>query len=250
MSPEYIVFTDLDGSLLDHADYCFDAALPMLEYLKSHRIPLIYTTSKTRKECLLLQEKMGIDAPFIVENGAAVVYPDGSLDLLGRPHEQIVGFVRRYRDKYAIHAFCDMSVEEIMQRTGFGPRQAKLAKVREFSEPFVLDNPDTIDALKEAAQKEGFAILRGGRFYHCVGAGQDKGRAVQKVLEKYPQRKSIALGDNFNDTAMLDVVDIPILIPRYSGDYIPYQRAGLIKAPYPGSRGWAAALAQVLGVAH
>ena len=45
-----IIFTDLDGSLLNHEDYSFQDAAPALERVRACNIPLIFTTSKTRKE--------------------------------------------------------------------------------------------------------------------------------------------------------------------------------------------------------
>lgn len=45
-----IIFTDLDGTLLDHNSYDFSEALEMLSYIKNHNIPLILTTSKTKIE--------------------------------------------------------------------------------------------------------------------------------------------------------------------------------------------------------
>jgi len=241
-----VVCTDLDGSLLNHGDYSFHEALPMLSFLRRGHIDLIYVTSKTRKECELLQKEMGISAPFIVENGAALFFPDKKAEILGRPHEEIVTFLQRYKRIYGIEAFYDMSLERLMDRTGFDKKQAELAKEREFSEPFLLHDESSLDALRETAHREGFSILKGGRFYHCVGAGQDKGKAVSSILQNYPGYRSIGLGDNFNDIAMLDVVDIPILIPKYTGEFIPYERDGLRRACCPGSRGWNEALKEVL----
>ena len=45
-----IVFTDLDGTLLDHDDYSFEAARPALAKLETLNIPVILTTSKTATE--------------------------------------------------------------------------------------------------------------------------------------------------------------------------------------------------------
>lgn len=241
-----VIFTDLDGSLLNHGDYSFLEALPMLEKIKKEHIDLIFTTSKTKKECELLQEKMGIEAPFIVENGACIYYDDDSFELLGRPHKEIVSFIDKYKVRFGIRAFKDSSIEDIAHATGFSHQQAKLAKQRLFSEPFLIEDEKSIEVLKSIAKTEGFKILKGGRFYHCVGAGQDKGMAVRRALKCYEGYRSIALGDNFNDIAMLESVDIPILIPRFKGDYIPLDLPNLIKAPYKGSLGWNEALKQVL----
>jgi predicted mannosyl-3-phosphoglycerate phosphatase (HAD superfamily) len=37
-----VFFTDLDGTLLDFHTYSFNPALPALEHLKAHEVPLIY----------------------------------------------------------------------------------------------------------------------------------------------------------------------------------------------------------------
>jgi mannosyl-3-phosphoglycerate phosphatase len=43
----YSVFTDLDGTLLDHFDYNFDAALATIADLKVRHISIIPNTNKT-----------------------------------------------------------------------------------------------------------------------------------------------------------------------------------------------------------
>ena len=72
-----LVFTDLDGSLLDHDTYSYTAALPMLERLSDGGIPVIFVSSKTRSEIVELRGELGNNNPFIVENGAAVFIPEG-----------------------------------------------------------------------------------------------------------------------------------------------------------------------------
>ncbi|NNC55214.1 MAG: HAD hydrolase family protein, partial [Pseudomonadales bacterium] len=67
-----MVFTDLDGSLLDHHSYSYDAALPALTLLEQKNIPIIFCSSKTRAEMDRLRIDMGHAAPFIIENGAAI----------------------------------------------------------------------------------------------------------------------------------------------------------------------------------
>jgi mannosyl-3-phosphoglycerate phosphatase len=72
-----LVFTDMDGTLLDHHTYSFEAAKPALSALESKSIPVIPTTSKTFAELQPLRERIGLDGPFIVENGAAIFIPHG-----------------------------------------------------------------------------------------------------------------------------------------------------------------------------
>ena len=56
-----IIFTDLDGTFLNHHDYSFEESKQALQKIKQNNIPLIFTTSKTRIEVEELQKKVQID---------------------------------------------------------------------------------------------------------------------------------------------------------------------------------------------
>src|SRR2546423_300740 len=71
----WVVFTDLDGTLLDAETYRYDAARQGLDRLREHAIPLIICTSKTRAEVEPLRNELGNTDPFIVENGGALYVP-------------------------------------------------------------------------------------------------------------------------------------------------------------------------------
>ena len=87
-----IVFSDLDGTLLEHDTYGFEAARPALDLLWGKNIPLILCSSKTRTEMEGYQKRLGIAGPFIVENGAGVYIPQGRLDLEGQNFREADGF--------------------------------------------------------------------------------------------------------------------------------------------------------------
>src|SRR5690606_30108664 len=70
-----VVFSDLDGTLLDHKSYSFEPARPALALLSARGIPLILASSKTEAEMRPIAVAMGIDHPMIVENGAGVAFP-------------------------------------------------------------------------------------------------------------------------------------------------------------------------------
>jgi predicted mannosyl-3-phosphoglycerate phosphatase (HAD superfamily) len=75
-APKLIIFTDLDGSLLDHFTYSFELAIPLLKSLEQLHILVIFTTSKTVAEVEYLRRKIGNLHPFIVENGAGILIPE------------------------------------------------------------------------------------------------------------------------------------------------------------------------------
>jgi mannosyl-3-phosphoglycerate phosphatase len=70
-----VVFTDLDGTLLDHATYFFEPARPALDALAEAGIPVVLCTSKTRAETGRWRAALGNADPFIVENGGAAFVP-------------------------------------------------------------------------------------------------------------------------------------------------------------------------------
>ncbi len=264
--PIIAVFTDLDGSLLDHADYAFDAARPALTRIRDRGIPLVFTTSKTRAEVEHLQRQMGLREPFIVENGAALFFPDDDRLLrieigfrqapytviqLGATYGKIRRFIYATRDQFRIRGFGDMSVPEIAELTGLSTVQAGLAQQREFTEPF-LPEPDTdIAALEKIAAARGLQITRGGRFHHLIGIRQDKGAAVRiaaGIVSKNAGAPvtTIGIGDSANDRSLLASVDIPVVIPRPDGTLLAIDRPGVRTAPAPGSMGWNAAVLDIL----
>jgi mannosyl-3-phosphoglycerate phosphatase len=108
-----------------------------------------------------------------------------------------------------------------------------------------------ISDLQALSEATGFTITRGGRFHHLMGAGQDKGIAVRRAASVIRRNMSqplctIGLGDSANDAAMLQSVDVPILIPHPDGFFEGLDVAGLRKARHPGSRGWNEMVLEVL----
>jgi mannosyl-3-phosphoglycerate phosphatase len=138
-----------------------------------------------------------------------------------------------------------------MRLAGLTRREAAYAKKREFTEPFIMKRTAALNRLRNLARKNGIKITQGGRFFHFIGARQDKGTAVKKVVAVFRQNygrriTSIGIGDSKNDIPLLAAVDIPVLIPHPDGKYENAKLPKLIKAPFPGSRGWNEALERVL----
>lgn len=261
-----IIFTDLDGTLLNHHDYAFSDAAPALDRIKQSRTPLIIVTSKTRREVEPLRDAIGMNEPFIVENGGGLFFPAGYRDLhikntlqtndydlisLGLPYARVRRVFETIRSRFGARGFGDMSVREIAEFTGLSEEQAARAKDREFTEPFMLGPGQNSEALAALAEQSGMAVTKGGRFYHLIGKDQDKGRAVCRVREIFQQHETgkiltVGLGDSENDRSFLEQVDIPILIPHPVHGYLDMDRPGLLRAEMPGSRGWNAVMEGLL----
>lgn len=261
-----IIFTDLDGSLLNHEDYSCAAAGPSIERIKKAGIPLIIATSKTRTEVELLQRDLGIREPFIVENGAAIFFPVGyrnwriengvqegdyTVIRIGTTYAAVRHFVKEIGARFEIKGFGDLTPEEISALTGLSPDQVEMARAREFTEPFLLKRPGDIDFVRELAAGKGLKVTRGGRFHHLIGNKQDKGMAVRIVTDIFRRHAeeewmTIGLGDSENDLPMLEQMQIPVLIPRPGEGYCDIRMPGLVRATEPGCRGWSEAVDRLL----
>lgn len=268
-----LIFTDLDGSLLDHYSYDWSPAAPWLKRLKAAGIPVIPVTSKTRAELMSLRLDLGLaDSPFIGENGAVIGLPSswqharldrdprdfGGLriktpsvdnDFLARRLEVL-------RERLKLHYRCmsEMTVEEVMRATGLDEPGARQARVREGSEPLLWDDSDeALERFREALQNDGLTLTRGGRFWHVMG-NVDKGQALRWLVARFEALRgstpaTVGLGDGPNDTPMLEAVDQAVLIRGEHRQPVTVANPQLYRTRQSGPTGWAEGLDHWLGEA-
>lgn len=267
-----VVFTDLDGTLLDGETYSFDAANEALDELRTRSIPVVLVSSKTRAEIEPLRLRLRNEHPFIVENGGAALIPAAYFSFpitaarasglylaveLGTPYATLRRALKEIERELGVilRGYGDMSVDEVVQRTGLSFEEAALAKQRDYDEPFVVEGHGLADgALAEAVNNHGLRWTQGDRFHHLMGS-QDKGEAVRHLIRLYQRNAgdehnnltTVALGNSLNDAPMLAVVDKPILVQQTDGSYADgIDLPGLIRAPAPGPAGWNRAVLSLL----
>lgn len=263
-----IVFSDLDGTLLDAQTYRFDAALQALEVLRLREIPLVLCSSKTRREIEVYRERLGNGDPFIFENGGGICIPEGLFPFdvdgeltdgchmipLGAPYELLRDTLGAIRGDLgvAVTGFGDLTAAGVAELTGLPLAEADLARRREFDEPFVFDDPNnlrTTDFLR-AIEARGLRWTR-GRFFHILG-DNDKGRAARVLTEYYRRGQqaltTVGIGDSLNDLPLLEAVDIPVLVQREDGSHLDGVRSPrLVLADGVGPVGWNRAILGMFG---
>ncbi|GER93041.1 mannosyl-3-phosphoglycerate phosphatase [hot springs metagenome] len=260
-----IIFTDLDGTLLDAETYSFEPALPALTLLKKKDIPLIICSSKTRKEIEYYRKKLDNHHPFISENGGGIFIPSGYFKFqtpnfkydkdseyliikLGARYSDLRKAIIELREEgFNVKGFGDMTVEEVSKITGLAISEAKMAKERDFDEPFIFKG-DT-KRLFNAINAKGFNYTQGA-FYHILG-DSDKGKAVSILIDLYRKSsgdiKTIAIGDSLNDLPMLKNVDYPILVKKIDNSYDKkINLSNLIRADGIGPEGWNKAVLKII----
>lgn len=234
-SSSLLIFTDLDGTLLDHDSYRWDAAEPALSLCRDADIPVIIVSSKTGAEIEVIQKDMNLKGPFISENGGGIFFPgdffkgkpsggilyaDGKYKLiLGKAYDFLVSMLAEISSEtgIGIRGFSGMSRKEIIDLTGLSADESIRASERDFDEPFIImdEQAGDIERIRAASGRRGLRISEGGRFYHLHGLS-DKENAVRRFLSIYEDLKnkvfSIALGDSPNDFGMFKAVDQAVLV--------------------------------------
>ncbi|MEP1472026.1 MAG: HAD-IIB family hydrolase [Halieaceae bacterium] len=264
MSPTVtrLVFSDLDGSLLDHYSYSYEAAKPQIEALERAGIPLILVSSKTRAEILTLRTELANRHPFIVENGAAVFVPtdyfaeqpantaerDGYwVREFAPPRSQWLAILADLRQEFlgCFDNFDNAGVAGIMSMTGLSEQQAVAANQREYSEPVRwLADPEQEAQFVLRLQAAGATAARGGRFISVSGLC-DKGRALAWLRGHYPLAEGqmaiddLAIGDSVNDAPMLEQAGTAVVVRSPVHDYPTLTRSQrVIYTDSCGPAGW------------
>ncbi|CUB02183.1 HAD-IIB family hydrolase [Marinomonas fungiae] len=268
MTTTLLVFTDLDGTLLDHYSYDFSAASNALSSLKTLGIPCVLNTSKTYAELLELRQALHHKDPFIVENGAAVYLPvnirlDTDENLIARENflikpfgpdrKQLIELAQAMKSRYDFISYHELTPEQLVEHTGLDSHSAELSLKREFTEPLIWNDSNiALERLKQELASEGIKLQKGGRFVHLMGQNCDKAVAMAWLKNAYQKTfniavTSIALGDGENDVGMIKQADIPVVVrsPVHVPPEIPGRNDVWITDSY-GPQGWSEAINQAL----
>ncbi len=262
-----LVFTDLDGTLLHPVSYSYAAALDSVRRLQEARIPIVFCSAKTMAEQQVYRQELGVEDPFIIENGAAIVVPkdyfrfpfhfswvtdDYFIIELGVPYAEVRnklgGLCGEHEAK--ITCFGNLSTEEVAKVTGLNLLMAGLAKKREYSETIIIEgNKKQLESTLATIKEAGLSYTFGGKFYE-VYQGGDKGKAVKILIELFKLNfgnvYTIGIGDSLNDVEMLAAVDQPILVQSENNRWNKLKVKNLRRVTGIGPEGWAKAASELL----
>jgi mannosyl-3-phosphoglycerate phosphatase len=196
-----IVFADIDDTFLAqrHAETAPDAE----DVLASQRVAVVLCSSMTRAELEIVQQGLRIKQPFICESGAAILIPDGYFPFevlcdrnlpgyrvisFGRPYAEVVAVLHRVAARLdtPIVGFSDQSIDQVAKECGLSLSWARLAKLREYDEPFRLVDPtrEAHDRLWRALRSAGLGCTSRGLREH-VGAPVDKGTTIKPLIRLF-----------------------------------------------------------------
>ncbi len=237
--------------------------------LKSRRVPLVFCSSKTRAEQDYYRQAIGLDEPFIVENGSAIILPAGYFaESMMPPHRSLDDFwvvelgldaatilekLGRIREEYRLNmrGYADMTDAELSQLTGLGDDETRRARQREYSETILAELTEKEwSRFRRALAEERLTCISGGQLYTVTSSASSKGRAVRVLIDLYSKShgpiRTYGIGDSPNDRGMLQSMDVAYQIQRTDGTWYDMRLPGIHRVGV-GPRGWQEAIASIMG---
>ncbi|MEO0944379.1 MAG: HAD-IIB family hydrolase [Pseudomonadota bacterium] len=251
--PKLMVFTDLDGTLLDHHTYRWDAASDALQLLRDNQCAVILASSKTASEISPLRAALGFSHwPAIVENGAGLLQEGEKNTPDDTQYQRIRQALETAPQDLRKHfrGFGDLTAPDIATLTGLAPEDAAAAKQRCFSEPGQWSGSED-HKTRFLAHLAGYKITaqQGGRFL-TLSHGGNKADRVKELIATHRPAHTVALGDAPNDRAMIEAADVGVVVANPDGQKMG-RLAGedtgrILRTGWPGPRGWNAAMLTLL----
>lgn len=217
-----LIFSDVDGCLINGEHTDFVLINDYLQRVANHGFTLILASAKTASEIIKLNTQINLPGPFIIENGAGILFKDNpqiaNQEIVNLDNYYLLKLVSAKPDVQTLSAFCpktslltQMSDQNLCSITGLSLENATLAKTRFFTEPIYIQNltDAALRLLKSRLRKAKFYFIQTNKFLHVyLHKNIHKASAIRFLQHHYYQNKLCrcsAIGDSFNDYSMLNL---------------------------------------------
>lgn len=272
LAPRHVLFTAVEGTLLDPGSQSWTAAADALAELERRRTPLVLVTRGTRAQLEPLRSKLQHTHPFVTESGGGLFLPDGyfSVRLEGavraaryfcvpfaRPYTEVTSALEELAGKAraTVVGYSQMSAREIARNTGEPLRAAELARQREFTERFFFAGatPETTARFARAASNFHWEAVPGDPFWE-LRSGNFENRAVRYLMRLYrtsmrTRLAAVGIGSTSSDMEMLSAADSVLLLPGRGAEFdatLVSTFPGAGQGRLAGPTGWNQAVTELL----
>jgi mannosyl-3-phosphoglycerate phosphatase len=235
-----VLFTDPD-TLREPGHREWTATRSAVAAFEDQGIAAVLWGNETRSEMELIQSDLNLQHPFISENGGGLFVRHGYFfdrPTIGRRIQQydVVDFGRPYgevaealhdvarRDECPVIGFSDMSIDEVARECRLSLAQARLAKLREYDEPFrtVDAKPATYSRVCSALRRRSLRCFTHEAFHHATAVA-DRTHSIRTLSALYRQAHdghvlTVGLAREPSEICLLQAVDIPIVIQSDGAD--------------------------------
>ena len=262
----YLIFTDLDGTLLDHENYSFGTNKKTISTIINNKNEIIFNTSKTFSECKkLLKELKLLNMPFSTENGAVIYFPKirfnkiknsfsfgryWSVRIAKLSSKNWYQFLKLKQKKYNFLIAQDLSPKILKKYTNLNNTNMMLD--REASQIILWeDNLTKLKLFKKDLKSEKDGILIKGSRFMQISSICNKRIAKKLISHAYDIQfrdkysiNTIALGDSKNDIDMLNSCKYSCLIKNSSDAYpkLRLNKKNVFKSSKIAPDGWSEVL--------
>lgn len=263
-----VIFTDIDGTLLDSYFPDLNRAKKLVEKTLQNGIHLILCSSKTELEQDLIRSNIQLKEPFIVENGGATIIPLGYFKKskfnhskkfqnkyiieTGGSSSKIRSLLKKIRTKHKINfkGTSDLSIAELSKITKLSEDYAKRMIKRKYSETIVQIDSKDMPNFVINVEELGLKVIPGGQYFD-ITLGNDKGTAAKILMDIFRKEYEnnvifFGIGDSKNDESMLSLMNLPILVQKSDTSWQNLRIDSLQKVNGIGTKGWEVALEIIL----
>lgn len=235
-----VLFSDPD-TLRGEGALEWGATRDAIRALEERNVAVVLWGNETRSQMEVIQRDLDLHDPFVSETGAGVFVPNGYFDdqfVGGRPapNYHVIDFGKPYyqvaealhdvarRIGVEIVAFSDMSIQEVAEHCHLSLSQARLAKLREYDEPFRIlhSEPATYSRVCRALRRLGLRCFTHEALHHTSGVA-DKAESLRFVASLYRQATdgqvlTVGLAKARSETCVLQAVDVPVVVQSSTAD--------------------------------
>ncbi len=248
-----LIFTDLDGSLLDKETFKFDVINDYFKELVRNGIIIIPNSSKSQAELLDFNEQNNLDLSFIAENGSSIhglnkihynlpdkIIISRTINEIRNVYEENISLDFKNKTTHIL----ELEIEVQQKILGLPLDKIKLAIKRDHSLPIKFNGTEIEkNEFTKILKNSGLTIQTGGRVMN-VCDNVNKSIAMSKALQLIKKQLddeiiTIGVGDNENDIEMIKQTDYPCLVKNDNFDSSLINIDNLIKSSEPSPLGWA-----------
>ncbi len=250
---QIIIFTDLDGSLLNKDTFKFDEIEDYFRELVSQGIKIIPNSSKTKAELSDFNKQYNLNLSFVAENGSSI----HGLNLIHKNLPEKISLSRSSDQIYKVYNenipsglkqkitfVLKLKSKEQKEIFGLPLDKMMLAKKRYHSIPIQFNGTESEkNEFINIMTDSGLTIQYGGRIMNICD-NTNKSKAMLKTIELIKEEMddeiiTIGVGDNHNDIEMLNKSDYACLVKNDNFNSSLVNIENLIKSSEPSPLGWA-----------